>query len=192
MTLANTAFAQQRLSADIAAWNQSPRENFIVAMTVTNFIIACFIGFISAICAVLVHELRLLSREIRVEIRGQAVIWDMKIEPFSGQEVTTMEYMRRKHGKLVDVIGTVDKSFREMLFFHFLFGLPMLIFGLYVMLVAAPVHEISVKGTILLLAVLSILEMFFVWLWAVRVHIWVCLAQITRHITLCQRSKSNL
>ena len=175
MALMATAFAQQRLPNDSSPWNSGPRENFVIAMTLTNFIMACFIGFFSAICAVLSHELRLLSREIRVEIRGQAVIWDMKIEPLSGQEVTVMEYLRRKHGKLVDVIGTVDKSFRELLFFHYLFGIPMLIFSLYVLFVAVPLHQISIKGTILLLAVLSILEMFSVWFSAVQVHIWVTL-----------------
>jgi hypothetical protein len=84
-----------------------------------------------------------------------------------------MEFLRRKHGKIVGVVQAVDQSFREMLFFHYAFSIPMVIFEIYLLLIAAPIGAIGFKGTIILFAILALWEMFTVWLSAVNVHNWV-------------------
>ncbi|OQV14596.1 hypothetical protein BV898_11215 [Hypsibius exemplaris] len=155
MGLVRTAFVVADTSENLPSWHQALRINFVIAITISNLIISLFCGLFAAICGVLSYEMRLLAREIQVEVRGQAVIWDMKIEPLSGQEVTVLEFLRRKHGKLTAVVHAVDHSFREQLLLHFLIGIPMIIFTMFVLFAAAPVGTIGGKGTIVLFAVMA-------------------------------------
>jgi hypothetical protein len=79
MGLQQTAFATERLNDNLPEWHQELRLTFTVAISLANLIISLFCGFFGSICNILSYEMRLLSREIQVEVRGQAVIWDMKI-----------------------------------------------------------------------------------------------------------------
>lgn len=87
--------------------------------------------------------------------------------------MTVLEFLRRKHGKLTSVVTAVDRSFREQLFLHFLLGIPMIIFTMFVLFTAPPVGVVGQKGTIVLFAVMVILEMFVLWLASLNVYIWV-------------------
>ena len=79
MGIHRTAFSVADVQENLPDWHQALRINFLVAITIANLIITLFCALFEAICSVLSYEMRVLAREIQVEVRGQAVIWDMKI-----------------------------------------------------------------------------------------------------------------
>ncbi|XP_055329612.1 uncharacterized protein LOC129582193 [Paramacrobiotus metropolitanus] len=168
------SFVRESAAAQQWHWLRFLKVNFVVCLTICNLVQSLLVGFFSSLCLIVAHELRLVAREIQVEVRGQAVIWDMKIEPLSGQEVTTLEYLRRKHGKILAVAQAVDKSFREVLFFMYIIHVPSLIFLLYFLIVVPPVDNNQIRGTLILFTIWSATQMFLTWSAAVAVRYWAC------------------
>ena len=93
----------------------------------------------------------------------------------SEQEVTVMEYLRRKHTKMCNAVSALDCNIRGSLFFSYLLNLPAIILNLYVLLLSSSTKSQTdfLGGTLILLTVSSGIQIVAVWLSAIEVHIWV-------------------